>query len=427
MYKYLIIADDLTGANASISLLRNLKTTTLLELNDKNLYKNYDAISCSTESRAIHKKEAYDKVFNITKKYMHNDVVVYNKRIDSTMRGNIGIEIDAMLDALDDDRLAIVSPGYPEAGRIVVGGYLLVNGNLVENTEMAVDSKNPIKTSNCIELIKYQSKRKITSLKVDIVQTNSKIISKYFRDKYAEGFRIIVCDIVNQNHIKNISEAILESKIKFIVADPSPLMAVISSLSIYPHHTLKTISKKILCVIGSISHTTALQVKTLYSNRTIGLVRFRPENFIDSSLQQKEINNIVNEVIDKFEIFDICLLVSENIYRDKPLDFDEIALIGKTDIEYLSNLINERIAISVEKILEQVKIDGLYTSGGDTTMKICSQLNSHSLDIQYSIFPLVVYAKLNGGKYHGLDLITKGGGAGDDKSLIKCVDFLIQK
>lgn len=426
MYKCLIIADDLTGANASISLLKNLKTTTLLELNDKNLYEDYDAISCSTESRAIPETDAYNKVFKYTKKYMHNDIIVYNKRIDSTMRGNIGIEIDAMLDALDDDRLAIVSPGYPDAGRIVVGGYLLVNGNLVEDTEMAVDSKNPVKISNCIELIKCQSKRKITSLEIDIVRTNSKVISEYFRDKYAEGFRIIVCDIVNQNHIKNISQAILESKIKFIVADPSPLMAQISYLST-PHAHIKNRFKKILCVIGSISQTTALQVKTLYSNRTIGLVRFRPENLIDSSLYEKEVNNIVNEVTNKFEIFDICLLVSENIYRDKPLDFDEIALISKTDIEYLSNLINERIAVSVEKILQKVKIGGLYTSGGDTTIKICSQLNSYSLDIQYSIFPLVVYAKLNGGKYQGLDLITKGGGVGDAKSLIKCVDFLIQK
>ena len=426
MYRCLIVADDLTGANASISLLKNLKITTLLELNDKNLYKDYDAISCSTESRGISETDAYNKVFNITKKYMHNDIAVYNKRIDSTMRGNIGAEIDAMLDALGDDRLAIVSPGYPSAGRTVVGGYLLVNGILVEDTEMAVDSKNPIKISNCIELIKYQSKRKITSLEIDIVRTSSKVISKYIKDKYDEGFRIIVCDMVNQNHVKNISEAILESKIKFIVADPSPLTAKISELSIINKEKINK-SKKILCAIGSISHTTALQVKTLYSNRTVGLIRFRPENLIDSSLCEKEINNIVNEVINKFETFNICILVSENLYRDKPLDFDEIALISKTDIEYLSNLINEGIAVSIEKILEKVKIDGLYTSGGDTTIKICSQLNSYSLDIQCSVFPLVVYAKLNGGKYQGLDLITKGGGVGDAESLIKCVDFLIQK
>ena len=426
MYKCLIVADDLTGANASISLLKNLKITTLLELNDKNLYSDYDAISCSTESRAISEAESYNKVFNITKQYMHNDIVVYNKRIDSTMRGNIGAEIDAMLDALGDDRLAIVSPGYPSAGRTVVGGYLLVNGILVEDTEMAVDSKNPVKISNCIELIKYQSKRKIASLEIDIARTNSEVISKYIRDKYDGGIRVIVCDIVNQNHVKNISEAILESKIKFIVADPSPLTAKISELSIINKQKINQ-SKKILCAIGSISHTTALQVKTLYSNKTVGLIRFRPENLIDSSLYEKEINNIVNEVANKFETFNICILVSENLYRDKPLDFDEIALISKTDIEYLSNLINERIAVSIEKILEKVKIDGLYTSGGDTTIKICSQLNSYSLDIQCSIFPLVVYAKLNGGKYQGLDLITKGGGVGDAESLIKCVDFLIQK
>lgn len=425
MYRCLIIADDLTGANATISLLKNLKITTLLDLNDKNLYKNYDAISCSTESRSISESDAYNKVFNITKKYMHENIIVYNKRIDSTMRGNVGIEIDAMLDALDDDRIAIVSPAYPSAGRTVVGGYLLVNGVLVEDTEMAVDSKNPIKISNVIDLIKAQSKRKIISMSIDIVRKSVKVIANFIKDKYKEGFRIFVCDMINENHINSISQAVLESKIKFIVADPSPLTAKISELSITsPTHNE---SRKILCAIGSISHTTALQVKTIYQYRKIGLIRFRPENLIDSSLYDNEINNIVNEVIDKFKSFDICILVSENLYRDKPLDFDEIALISKIDIEYLSNLINERLAISIGKILEKVRVDALYTSGGDTTIKICSQLNSCNLDIQYSIFPLVVYAKLSGGKYQGLDLITKGGGVGDAESLIKCVDFLIHK
>ena len=184
MYRCLIIADDLTGANATISLLKNLKITTLLDLNDKNLYKNYDAISCSTESRSISESDAYNKVFNITKKYMHENIIVYNKRIDSTMRGNVGIEIDAMLDALDDDRIAIVSPAYPSAGRTVVGGYLLVNGVLVEDTEMAVDSKNPIKISNVIDLIKAQSKRKIISMSIDIVRKSVKVIANFIKDKY---------------------------------------------------------------------------------------------------------------------------------------------------------------------------------------------------------------------------------------------------
>ncbi|MEI0581475.1 four-carbon acid sugar kinase family protein [Brachyspira pilosicoli] len=424
MYKCLIIADDLTGANASISLLHNFNITTLLQLNDKELYSNYDAISCSTESRSISSKEAYKIVFDVTKKYMDDDVVIYNKRIDSTMRGNIGAEVDAMLDALGDDRMAFLSPAYPSAGRTVVGGYLLVNGVLVEETEMAYDSKNPIKSSDIQLLVSKQTKRKICLLDINIIKKGRDYITQFIKDKYNEGYRIIVCDMINQDHVNSICNAVIDSKIKFIVCDPSPLTAKMSELLMNISESNISNNRKVLCAIGSISHTTALQVKTICQYRNVGLVRFRPENFIDSSLCDDEIKNVSEEIISKFNEFNTCIMVSENLYRDKPLDFDEIALISKTDIEYLSNLINEKLALAIERILKAVKVDALYTSGGDTTIKICAQLNSYSLDIKHPVLPLVVYAKLNGGEYKGLDLITKGGGAGDSETLIKCVDFL---
>ncbi|WP_300366025.1 four-carbon acid sugar kinase family protein, partial [Brachyspira sp.] len=184
MYKCLIIADDLTGANASISLLQHFNITTLLQLNDKELYSNYDAISCSTESRSISSEHSYKIVFDVTKKYMDDEVVIYNKRIDSTMRGNIGAEVDAMLDALCDDRMAILSPGYPSAGRTVVGGYLLVNGVLVEETEMAYDSKNPIKSSNIKYLIDQQTKRKMCLLDINMIKKGVDYIIQYIKDRY---------------------------------------------------------------------------------------------------------------------------------------------------------------------------------------------------------------------------------------------------
>ncbi|MDY6416382.1 MAG: four-carbon acid sugar kinase family protein [Succinivibrio dextrinosolvens] len=54
--------------------------------------------------------------------------------MDSTLRGNIGAETDAMLDSLGEQYTAIVVPTFPSSGRTVVGGYLLVNGALLHKT-----------------------------------------------------------------------------------------------------------------------------------------------------------------------------------------------------------------------------------------------------------------------------------------------------
>ena len=77
------------------------------------------------------KKKLIKKVSEAIKILKNKDVLVYNKRIDSTLRGNIGTEINAMLDNLEDDRIAVVIPSYPDSGRIVVNKTMLVNGSFI--------------------------------------------------------------------------------------------------------------------------------------------------------------------------------------------------------------------------------------------------------------------------------------------------------
>ena len=136
MQKYIVIADDLTGSNATCSLFKKigLRAASILKLQGGVSY-DVDVISYSTASRGLDKEEAYKKVSEAIKILKNKDVLVYNKRIDSTLRGNIGTEINAMLDNLEDDRIAVVIPSYPDSGRIVVNKTMLVNGVLLENSD----------------------------------------------------------------------------------------------------------------------------------------------------------------------------------------------------------------------------------------------------------------------------------------------------
>ena len=180
MQKYIVIADDLTGSNATCSLFKKigLRAASILKLQGDINY-DVDVISYSTASRGLDKEEAYKKVSEAIKILKNKDVLVYNKRIDSTLRGNIGTEINAMLDNLEDDRIAIVIPSYPDSGRIVVNKTMLVNGVLLENSDAGKDPKTPIKTS-CVESliqkgIKYSSTYFTLS---DIEQPIEEIVKK---------------------------------------------------------------------------------------------------------------------------------------------------------------------------------------------------------------------------------------------------------
>ena len=102
MPKVLIVGDDMTGVNSSAVLLsrQGLRCATFFDL---DLYtpeegKNLDVVVVSTDSRSIAAQEAYDRVDKAMKKLYDNSVQLVNKRMDSTLRGNIGPELKAILD-----------------------------------------------------------------------------------------------------------------------------------------------------------------------------------------------------------------------------------------------------------------------------------------------------------------------------------------
>ena len=123
--KLYVIADDLTGANATSVLLakEGFKCSTFIDsalLNDENMSR-CDVVAISTDSRGITKEEAYARVSEEVQRVKHLQPV-YTKRIDSTLRGNIGAEIDAILDQ-DKNSIAVVVASYPDSGRISTTKY----------------------------------------------------------------------------------------------------------------------------------------------------------------------------------------------------------------------------------------------------------------------------------------------------------------
>ena len=99
------VADDLTGATTTGVLLARSKARTAVFFNVEAAQKGegveeLDAILISSNSRALPANEAYGKVKAATDALKEMGVKYFQKRIDTTLRGGVGVEIDAMLDQL---------------------------------------------------------------------------------------------------------------------------------------------------------------------------------------------------------------------------------------------------------------------------------------------------------------------------------------
>src|ERR1039458_9998851 len=117
----LAIADDLTGAcDAAVQFaLHGLRVTVSLDSNTRIAHTGVLAISTESRDADLSSfREALDRLPPLRPRILF-------KKIDSTLRGNVGQEVVAALAAFQCD-VAVVTPAFPAMGRTVEAGYLRV-------------------------------------------------------------------------------------------------------------------------------------------------------------------------------------------------------------------------------------------------------------------------------------------------------------
>ncbi len=104
-----------------------------------------------TETRHLTGEEAYRKVSALAEAARRGNPRLIYKKTDSTLRGNIGSELAALVDVFAAPLM--YAPAYPAMGRTVKGGRLYVNGIPVSETAFARDPLNPIRDDSIRRLI----------------------------------------------------------------------------------------------------------------------------------------------------------------------------------------------------------------------------------------------------------------------------------
>ncbi|WP_338956586.1 four-carbon acid sugar kinase family protein [Fusobacterium nucleatum] len=418
MQKYIVIADDLTGSNATCSLFKKigLRAASILKLQGDTNY-DVDVISYSTASRGLDKEEAYKKVSEAIKILKNKDVLVYNKRIDSTLRGNIGTEINAMLDNLEDNRIAVVVPAYPDSGRIVVNKTMLVNGVLLENSDAGKDPKTPIKIS-CVEsLVQKDIKYSSTYFTLSDISQPIEEIAKKIQEAIKKS-RVLIFDAVNNEDIIKISKVIIQSDINIITVDPGPFTLYYSKELQKKNH----LEKKILMVIGSVTTTTKKQIEYILQEEDIFLVKMRVEDFFEEESCSKEIERVISFIKKGIESYDLFLVTTSPIGDEKKADLQKLAENLNTTVEEISKIIANTLTKTAVKILKETqKFEGIYSSGGDITIALLEKLKAIGVEIREEVIPLAAYGRIIGGDFPNLKLVSKGGMVGDEKTIKLCL------
>lgn len=430
MPKIVIIADDLTGANATGVLLakQGFKTATFLNLKkyDPNKNLDLDIISISTDSRGTEKDTAYNRVKEVVDYFKDDSIKLFAKRIDSTLRGNIGAEIDGVLDYLSEDTIAIVVPAFPTSGRICIGDYLMVDQVPLEKTDVATDPKAPVKTSKVTSIIKSQTSKKVGFIDLHKVLKGVDSLKDALSKEIENGSKIIVIDAITDEDIETIAEAINDMKINIVSVDPGPFTSTLAKKLL--NKTKPVSSQKLMMVIGSVTNLTRKQIeefKLIYSPL---ILEVDTEKLIYDTTCQGEINRVSNVLLENMKDYDIIgittiknekdILNLNNIAKELNITEDEVSKKITTGLAKISKIVLDKSNSS---------IGGLYTSGGDVTIAVCNELEAIGIEVIDEVLPLAVYGKILEGNYNNTAIVTKGGLIGDEKAIIKCTDYILTK
>ncbi|WP_096185842.1 four-carbon acid sugar kinase family protein [Evansella halocellulosilytica] len=422
-----IVADDLTGANATGVRLskQGIYAATMVQGANFPETTNYDAIVIDTDSRYSTPEIAKKRTQQAMDHFKKWGAQLFSKRIDSTFRGNIGVEIDAILEDLGKESIAVVVPSFPDSGRIVLGGYLLVDDVPLQQTDVANDPVHPINESYIPSLMKKQTKHEVEFLGLkDILGSLSELTEK-LETAIENGNRVIVCDATTNDQVEHIAEAMaLIPNRPIISADPGPLTAAYAKAV----RNQKVEQERILVTVGSATKLTGQQLHYLIEKTEAKPVYVNPKPLASyTSSWDEEIERATEEALEAKD--QSVLIITTHLPGHSLINLAEIAKQENVSEDALAKRITDGLAKISRKIIEDQDsmIKGCFSSGGDVTASLCSISLASGIQLEDEVLPLAAYGKLIGGHFHDLPIITKGGMIGNKKSIYECVKFLQTK
>ena len=220
-----VIADDLTGACDVGAALRPLSVPVVIESLETGAdtagWTEGAIVVRNTQSRTLAPEAAAARVRRaLAGVPAERDGIVF-KKIDTALRGPLGAEIDAAMDAVGAG-LALVLPAIPEVGRTTVGGRQLVDGIPVHETAFARDPQNPVGESDVAAVVAATSRRRVAGVSLAEL-TGSGARAAVARCR-AEGTDIVVGDAETDADLETWMGNLLDGSDGYDV--PLPLVLV---------------------------------------------------------------------------------------------------------------------------------------------------------------------------------------------------------
>jgi D-threonate/D-erythronate kinase len=313
------------------------------------------------------------------------------KKIDSTMRGQVRAELEAVLDNWSPRTTAVVCPAFPALGRTVRGGELRVNDVPVAKTALAADPVTPVTESHIPTLI---GGAHVASAVTDPPDRLAECITR--------SGRIVVLDAASDDDLGRIADAVV-----LLGGDA----VAVGSAGLARHLAVRwratEAAAPAIVIVTSLQETARRQAAAVEAD---GALRFEPtaRELADDAAWASVSDRLLAKLNERQST--VLLVAPADRTQDLPAE-----------------LIPRRfaaLAASIVAARPNGGISGIAVTGGDGARALVNALGASGIALRDEITTGVPVGTLTGGRAEGLPIATKAGGFGGDDTLVRAAHSL---
>lgn len=415
-----IVADDFTGSADSANYFgvggRNVRVSFDREQPwDFSLGAGVVQVFDS-ESRTLPAVTAAKRVYQAGQKLFDHDIAhaaIY-KKVDSTMRGHVGAEIESMLMSTRR-HLALLAPAFPANGRVVVDGCLLVHGVPVRQTAFAKDPRNPIVQDDVAGIVQRTTNVPVIVMAQSVIRNGIGSIQS-FLDDVREPYTVVVADAETDDDLAVIAAAIADD-LNVLPCGSAGLARRLAPFwcrreivtEIEDPQRQLPVCERVIVAVGSANPVAKEQLAVLLSTLETDAVVMSPIQLSDAQTQFLEMERATQEIMS---IDDRIVAISLSTDRANRSD-------------NLPGTFEGDLAIVVQRYLKVLDIMpiGLIATGGDTAFALCQALSAKAFWPQGEIATGMPWSWLET-DLGTFPIVSKAGGFGSVEALYTAVAAL---
>lgn len=404
MIRLLIFADDFTGAlDTGVQMAAEGATTRVLVGGAKELAEtdlDCNVLVLDVETRHLSSEEAYRVVYDLVEEAIAQEIPYIFKKTDSALRGNVGAEMQAVMDASGETRFPFV-PAFPQIGRTTEKGVHYINDVEVAFSVFGSDPFEPVRHSRVRDLIGEQTDVPVTECPVPRPG-----------DPLPEEPGILVFDSRTEEDLFAIGSLLKEEKTLRILAGCAGFGTVLPKILPIPKNDspkVPELDPRLLVICGTVNPITLSQMDRA-EEEGFTRIHLTPEQKLAPDYWDSDAGKqVLRSFREALEKNDYCIIDSNNPGGNA--DTDAYAKEHGMDLNEIRLGVSRSVGAILKGIFDSPDLGTMLITGGDTLLQCMRYMGVTTLEPICEMEPGIVLSRF---EYEGTSkyIMTKSGGFG---------------